>query len=82
MGNTAEVTGRYMGYRDASLYSGMSGQTLRRLVEAGRLKAYRPTGARKILLDRCEIDRLIHDSEAGVGSDTVRGNGAREGSIR
>ncbi|MHB1422798.1 MAG: hypothetical protein ACYC3I_06310 [Gemmataceae bacterium] len=33
--------------------------TLRRLVLDGRLNIYRPTGGRKVVFDRFEIDELI-----------------------
>ena len=39
---TASET-RYMNYQAAARYSGMSEMTLRRLVEADRLRVYRPT---------------------------------------
>jgi excisionase family DNA binding protein len=60
---------RYLGgYRAAASYSEMSVATLRKLVEDGRLKAYRPTGSRKVVFDRGEIDRLIHDSATAQSS--------------
>jgi excisionase family DNA binding protein len=65
MNGTANVAScsRYLGgYRAAAEYSEMSIATLRKLVEDGRLKAYRPTGSRKVVFDRGEIDRLIHES--------------------
>ncbi|MHB1422136.1 MAG: helix-turn-helix transcriptional regulator [Gemmataceae bacterium] len=50
---------RYLPYSAAARYTGMSEQTLRRLVEDGRLPVYRPTGGRKVVFDRFEIDKLI-----------------------
>jgi excisionase family DNA binding protein len=64
MSTTAETTARYMGYREASAYSSLSVGTLRRLVESGRLRVYRPTGARKILFDKVELDQLVHSCAA------------------
>jgi excisionase family DNA binding protein len=58
---TASET-RYLNYPAASRYCGISEQTLRRLVEAGRLKVYRPTGGRLVVFDRAELDEFIHDS--------------------
>ena len=60
--SVAETAQRYLSYADAARYSGMSEQTLRRLVEAGRLRAYRPTGQRKVVFDRVELDALIQGS--------------------
>lgn len=53
---------RYIGgYPAASRYTAMSTQTLRRLVQDGALRAYKPTGSsgRKIVFDRVELDALI-----------------------
>jgi excisionase family DNA binding protein len=55
---------RFMGYKAAAIYCGMSEMTLRRLVEAGKLKTYRPTGGRLVVFDRAELDALIHGSGA------------------
>ena len=66
----AETTQRYMSYADASRYSGMSEQTLRRLVEAGRLKVYRPTGSRKVVFDRLQLDELIQSSSHDSREET------------
>jgi excisionase family DNA binding protein len=62
MSVAAETTQRYLSYADASRYSGMSEQTLRRLVDSGRLKVYRPTGGRKVVFDRHQLDELIQAS--------------------
>jgi excisionase family DNA binding protein len=53
---------RYLDYPAAARYSGMSEATLRRLVDSGRLKAYRPTGQRKVVFDRAELDEFIHST--------------------
>jgi excisionase family DNA binding protein len=56
---------RYLGgYPAAARYSGLSEMTLRRLVDAGKLRVYKPTGQRKVLLDRWELDALIQSSGA------------------
>jgi excisionase family DNA binding protein len=55
---------RYVDYPEASRYAGLSAMTLRRLIEAGKLHAYRPTRSRKVLLDRLELDALIQASAA------------------
>ena len=54
---------RYLGgYPAAARYSGLSEMTLRRLVEAGKLHVYRPTGSRKVVFDKAELDALIRGS--------------------
>ena len=40
----------------------MSEMSLRRLVEDGRLQVYRPTGGRKVVFDRLQLDELIQGS--------------------
>jgi excisionase family DNA binding protein len=50
---------RYLpGYPAAARYTGISESVLRRLVESGKLHAYRPT-ERKTLFDKAELDALI-----------------------
>jgi excisionase family DNA binding protein len=56
---------RYLDYRGAARYSDLSETTLRRLIESGKLRAYRPTGERKVLIDRTELDELIQASVTG-----------------
>jgi excisionase family DNA binding protein len=51
-----------MSYAEARDYSGLSVMSLRKLTTSGRLRACRPTGARKVLLDKEELDALILDS--------------------
>jgi excisionase family DNA binding protein len=55
----AEIEPRWLSYREAARYSGLSEMALRRLVEAGRLHAYRPTGGRLVRLDRQELDQVM-----------------------
>jgi excisionase family DNA binding protein len=60
---SATVGARFMSYRAASAYSGMSESSLRRLVEAGKLTPHKPLG-NVVLFDREELDRVIlGDSE-------------------
>jgi excisionase family DNA binding protein len=49
---------RFMSYRQASVYSGMSESSLRRLVEAGKLTPHKPLG-NVVLFDREQLDRVI-----------------------
>jgi excisionase family DNA binding protein len=55
---------RYMNYPQASRYSGLSEMTLRRLVHAGHLKVYKPTGARLTVFDRIELDEFVRSGPA------------------
>ena len=55
---------RYMPYREAARYTGMSEMTLRRQVEAGRLKVFRPTAGRLVVFDRDDLDRFVRGSNA------------------
>jgi excisionase family DNA binding protein len=62
----ASLVARYLSYPEAASYSGLSTSTIRKLVGENKLAAYKPTGSRKVLLDRHQIDRLIEGSrEAG-----------------
>jgi excisionase family DNA binding protein len=67
-----ELRQRWLSYPQASRYSGMSESTLRRLVEAKRLRVFRPTSDRKVILDREELDKLILKS---VETSSVAGAG-------
>jgi excisionase family DNA binding protein len=51
----------YMDLSDGSRYSGLSVSTLRRLLAAGRLTAYRPTGT-KVLISLAELRRFVESS--------------------
>jgi excisionase family DNA binding protein len=63
----AEIGQRYFDYPAAARYTGMSPSTIRRLHETGRLHAYKPTGARKTLFDKQELDDLIRKSAVVAG---------------
>jgi len=56
---------RFLSYKGAAIYCGMSQMTLRRLVDAGKLKTYRPTGedGRLVVFDRAELDAFILGEE-------------------
>jgi excisionase family DNA binding protein len=53
---------RWFSLSQASLYTGMSTESLRRLIAAGKLRAHRPTGMRLLLVDRIQLDELIEAS--------------------
>ena len=59
--SAAEVK-RWFSLAEAAAYCGLSDETLRRMTKAGKLTAHRPTGARRVLLDRQELDELIQAS--------------------
>lgn len=54
---------RYLTYAAAVAYTGMSAMTLRRAVEAGRLKACRPEGQRAVRFDVRELDRFVRGND-------------------
>jgi excisionase family DNA binding protein len=68
MGSTkmGDAVQRYLSVSDAARYSGLSAMSLRRLIASGRLKLYAPTERRR-LIDRHELDALIHASVAAAG---------------
>jgi excisionase family DNA binding protein len=55
---------RWLDYRRAAKYSALSAATLRRMVEGGKLRAYRPHG-RRVVLDRVELDEVIRRGVVG-----------------
>jgi excisionase family DNA binding protein len=52
------VLKRYLSVAQAAQYSGLSPVTIRRLIRDGRLRGRRP-GARRVLIDREDIDQLM-----------------------
>jgi excisionase family DNA binding protein len=57
--STLASTKRFFRLAEAADYSGLSQQTLRRMIERAEIKGHRPTGSRPILVDRLELDRVI-----------------------
>ncbi len=53
-----EVERRWLSYRDAARYTGLSEETLRRLAAQGKLTVSRPTPKNR-RLDRRELDQLM-----------------------
>jgi excisionase family DNA binding protein len=49
---------RFISLADAEPYCGLSTETLRRLIRAGRLRAYKPVAGR-VLLDRLQLEEVI-----------------------
>ena len=49
---------RFLTVRSAAMYTGLSEESVRRLVNTGKLKGYRPLRGR-LLLDRRQIDAFI-----------------------
>ena len=66
---------RYLSYRGAAQYVGRSEMWLRRHVEAGHLKAYRPGGGRAVLIDRLELDEFIRGTSASDQAAGAAANG-------
>jgi excisionase family DNA binding protein len=60
-----ELSQRWLNFSEAEKYSGLSESTLRRLIDARKLRVFRPT-ARKVLIDRGELDALIESSPSSV----------------
>jgi excisionase family DNA binding protein len=58
-----ELSQRWLNFSEAEKYSGLSESTLRRLIDAKKLRVFRPT-ERKVLIDRGELDSLIEASVA------------------
>lgn len=52
----------YLGWREASEYTGLSESTIRRLVREKKLRAFRPSPNRT-LLSREDIDRYLESKE-------------------
>ena len=49
---------RYMSVREASAYSSISQETIRKQIKRGLLKAYKPV-PRKVLIPIDDLDRMI-----------------------
>jgi excisionase family DNA binding protein len=60
---TTEVKPRYLGIREASVYSSLSGDTLRQMIADGRLPCFRP--CKKVLVAVEDLDRAIRGPAAG-----------------
>ncbi len=56
---------RWLSVRSAAAYSDLSEESLRRLIDAGKLTGYRPLRG-KLLIDRYELDALIARSTAAA----------------
>jgi excisionase family DNA binding protein len=52
---------RWLSYEQAALYTGLSEESLRKLVVAKRLTLHRPTG-RRVLFDVRQLDELLEGS--------------------
>ena len=63
--SATETERRFLSYSEASEYCGVSAQTLRRAVDDGRLRAYRPAG-RTVLFAVRDLDRFIRGTVEDV----------------
>jgi hypothetical protein len=70
---------RWLPIDAAANYSGLSAQSLRRLLAGGKLVAHRPVPGR-VLIDRRALDALIGGSTGRPRSRRGRRAGGREGS--
>jgi excisionase family DNA binding protein len=64
MAAATQALQRYLSWADASVYTGMSTGTLRRLVRAGRLRLLAPV-ERCPRLDRGDLDAHMRGDESG-----------------
>jgi len=69
----AKPAAKWLTIQDASKYCGLSSDSIRRLIDAGDLRAYRPVGGR-VLVDRAELDEFIIGT---AGCRPRRGRGIR-----
>jgi excisionase family DNA binding protein len=56
---------RLLNFQDAAAYMGVRSQTIRRLIERGALTPVKLPLVRRVLFDRCDLDRLIEDGKGG-----------------
>jgi hypothetical protein len=49
---------RFLSLADAESYCGLSSETLRRLIRAGKLRSFKPVAGR-VLVDRLQLDEVI-----------------------
>jgi len=74
MGEAAACERRFVSAREASKYSGLSRQSLRRLALAGKLTEFRPRPG-KVLFDIAELDAAIR---ASAGAPDARSKALRQ----
>jgi excisionase family DNA binding protein len=58
---------RWLSYEQAALYTGLSEESLRKLVVGKRLTLHRPTGGRRVLFDVRQLDSLLESSVESTG---------------
>lgn len=64
MTTLSPIAKRFLTLSEASVYSGLSYQSLRRMIDRQELKGCRPLGTRPVLIDRHELDkRILGDGE-------------------
>ena len=73
----AEPAPRFLGMEAAGAYSGLSADSIRRLVQAGKLAGYRPVPGR-VVVDREELERFVLSATTRVRQG--RGQSRRGGS--
>jgi excisionase family DNA binding protein len=60
-----ENLGRYLTVKKAANYTSLSEATIRRLMADNRLTKCRPPGIDAVLVDRLEIDKVLHGETVG-----------------
>jgi excisionase family DNA binding protein len=63
-----ENLGRYLTVKKAANYTSLSEATIRRLMADNRLTKCRPPGIDTVLVDRLELDRVLHGEPAGASA--------------
>lgn len=57
---TEAVPQRFLTLQQAAAYVGLSERSIRRMIDANRLIAFRPT--RTVLIDRKQLEKVVFDS--------------------
>lgn len=65
--NTSPTTRRWIDQREAAEYLGITDRTLRRMIAAGKLPAYR-LGPRLLRIDVADLDALMRPIPVGSGA--------------
>lgn len=65
--NTSPTTRRWIDQREAAEYLGITDRTLRRMIAAGKLPAYR-LGPRLLRIDVADLDALMRPVPVGSGA--------------
>ncbi|HWG41342.1 MAG TPA: helix-turn-helix domain-containing protein [Gemmataceae bacterium] len=67
--HSATIDRQYFDYAEAERYTRLSRWTLRRLAQAGKLRALHPSPGR-VVFDRCDLDEYMIGSANGAEPQT------------